>query len=417
MKKTSFKFLLISVVVLAGIFSPFFSSDEKVSAQNPEDEIVVETTGYSALSLNSYVFGGYYSGNVEKKGFTTYFEFKKNDPNFNANAQETIKIVRERNVKESEYFYSSPELNLFSTYYFRAVGYFNDNPSQKFYGIVLSLRTGYIPIGATTYPFTVGGNGLPHSPACIAPQVLVNNACEAPAPAPPICILPQVLDSSTNTCIDPSLPAPTVDIKAVPERIAPNGRSTITWSSTNATSCITSGDWGNSNSIGTAGNYPTGPLTSTKTYTIRCKGAGGTSSPFTVRVTIDSTLSPRPNADPNPPPAGGGTSLVKCGLRDADNKVTNPCDFDDVLILINDVIKFILVYMVIPIAAIMFAYAGFMLMTSGGSTERKSKAKSIFINVAIGLIIVVAAFLIVQTVLKIAGYKTDIGIHWFGFQD
>ena len=61
----------------------------------------------------------------------------------------------------------------------------------------------------------------------------------------------------------------------------------------------------------------------------------------------------------------------------------------------------------------MFAYAGFELLTSGGETSKREKAKSIFLNVAIGLIVVVAAFLIVQTVLSIAGY--DKSWDWFGF--
>ncbi len=61
----------------------------------------------------------------------------------------------------------------------------------------------------------------------------------------------------------------------------------------------------------------------------------------------------------------------------------------------------------------MFAYAGFELVTSGGSTEKKSKAKSIFTSVAIGLIIAAAAFLIIQTVLSIVGY--DKSWNWFGF--
>jgi len=72
--------------------------------------------------------------------------------------------------------------------------------------------------------------------------------------------------------------------------------------------------------------------------------------------------------------------------------------------LINTVIKFLLQDIVLPLAAIMFAYAGFELVTSGGSTEKKSKAKKIFTDVAIGLVIIVAAFLIIQTILSIVGY-------------
>ena len=70
--------------------------------------------------------------------------------------------------------------------------------------------------------------------------------------------------------------------------------------------------------------------------------------------------------------------------------------------------------MVIPIAAIMFAYAGFELVTSGGSTEKKSKAKEIFTNVAIGLVLSAGAFVIIHTILSIVGYSTGAGWNWFG---
>ncbi len=87
------------------------------------------------------------------------------------------------------------------------------------------------------------------------------------------------------------------------------------------------------------------------------------------------------------------------------------CDFNAFMTLINKVIHFILFDMVIPIAAIMFAYAGFLLITSGGSPEAKTKMKSVFTNTVLGLIIAVAAFLIIRTILSILGYEGS----WIGF--
>lgn len=100
--------------------------------------------------------------------------------------------------------------------------------------------------------------------------------------------------------------------------------------------------------------------------------------------------------------------LVPCGVDPNDE-----CGFDHIFRLINNVINFISINMVLPLAAIMFAYAGFLLVTSGGSSEKKSKATKIFTHVAIGLVIFLGAFLIVQGVLKLAGYNTE--INWFGF--
>jgi hypothetical protein len=92
--------------------------------------------------------------------------------------------------------------------------------------------------------------------------------------------------------------------------------------------------------------------------------------------------------------------LVPCGT------IANPgaCDFNALMTLVNKVISFVLFRLAVPIAAIMFVYAGFLLLTSGGEVSKKTKAKDIFVNVAIGLIIAAAAWLIVHTILLILGY-------------
>src|SRR5258708_27303423 len=56
------------------------------------------------------------------------------------------------------------------------------------------------------------------------------------------------------------------------------------------------------------------------------------------------------------------------------------CNFNALIALINRVIHFVLFAMAVPIAAIMFAYAGVLSVTSGGSTESRGKAKNIFTN-------------------------------------
>ena len=86
------------------------------------------------------------------------------------------------------------------------------------------------------------------------------------------------------------------------------------------------------------------------------------------------------------------------------------CGWNEFMALINKVINFILFDMALPIAAIMFAYAGFLLVTAGGG-EAKTKAKEIFTNTVLGLVIAVAAWLIVSTILSILGYDgTWIGL-------
>ena len=95
-------------------------------------------------------------------------------------------------------------------------------------------------------------------------------------------------------------------------------------------------------------------------------------------------------------------SLAADGLVPCDN-VTTTCDFNAFMDLINKVIRFILLDLAVPIAAIMFAYAGFLLVKAQGG-EARTEAKKIFTNVALGLIFVAAAWLIVRTLLSILGY-------------
>lgn len=87
------------------------------------------------------------------------------------------------------------------------------------------------------------------------------------------------------------------------------------------------------------------------------------------------------------------------------------CDFTQFMNLINKVIKFIIVALAVPISAVMFFYAGFLMVTSAGSAESKTKAKNVFSNTLFGLAIAVASWLIVRTILFILGYKGD----WIGF--
>lgn len=98
------------------------------------------------------------------------------------------------------------------------------------------------------------------------------------------------------------------------------------------------------------------------------------------------------------------TGLVPCDGTD--------CDFNQLMNLVNKIIRFVLFDMAVPIAAVMFAYAGFLLVTAGEETSHaRTKAKTIFTNTLIGLIIAVAAWLIIRTILEILGYEGA----WIGF--
>jgi len=75
------------------------------------------------------------------------------------------------------------------------------------------------------------------------------------------------------------------------------------------------------------------------------------------------------------------------------------CSTGDFVKLIDNVIKF-LVTMLSVIAVIVMVYAGFLMVTSGGDENKWTTAKGLFTNVVIGIILVLAAWLIVDTLLS-----------------
>ena len=79
-------------------------------------------------------------------------------------------------------------------------------------------------------------------------------------------------------------PAPTATISANPTSVSSGGSSTLTWSSTNATSCTASGGWSGSKAV--SGTQTLTNLTATATYSITCTGAGGTSPAASATVTV-----------------------------------------------------------------------------------------------------------------------------------
>jgi hypothetical protein len=75
------------------------------------------------------------------------------------------------------------------------------------------------------------------------------------------------------------------------------------------------------------------------------------------------------------------------------------CGFNDLLLLVKNVINFI-IKIAMPIAAVLFAYAGYLYITDQGSGKNISKAKGIFANVGIGFAIILGAWLIVYTIVS-----------------
>lgn len=92
--------------------------------------------------------------------------------------------------------------------------------------------------------------------------------------------------------------------------------------------------------------------------------------------------------------------LIPCGNTEVANQVQDKCTYQDLIILAQTVIKFLIFSLAAPIAAIMFAYAGFTYITNGGNESKIKQAHDIFLYVFWGLIIALAAWLVVNFILE-----------------
>lgn len=114
--------------------------------------------------------------------------------------------------------------------------------------------------------------------------------------------------ASATAAVTVSSPPPLVTLNANPTTVVSGSGSQLTWSSSNATSCLASGGW--SGSKGTAGTEATSALLATTNFVLTCTGAGG-SSPANTFVTV---TSPQPTvnltASPTTVASGGSSQLI-----------------------------------------------------------------------------------------------------------
>lgn len=93
------------------------------------------------------------------------------------------------------------------------------------------------------------------------------------------------------------------------------------------------------------------------------------------------------------------TGLVKCGTQTANGRVSNPCGFTDFIRLIKGIADFLIV-LGVAVAALVFAWAGFLYLTAAGNMHKIEEAHGLFGKVLIGFLLMLSAWLIVNTIEK-----------------
>lgn len=102
----------------------------------------------------------------------------------------------------------------------------------------------------------------------------------------------------------------------------------------------------------------------------------------------------------------GVPGLVPCG-----NTSEIPCNLCYFETLIQEVMR-LLIYAAVFIATLMIAYAGFLFVTAAGDSGKITKGKDVFLKAMIGLFFILAAWLIVSTLMN---FLLGRGFTWTSF--
>ena len=76
------------------------------------------------------------------------------------------------------------------------------------------------------------------------------------------------------------------------------------------------------------------------------------------------------------------------------------CTFCHLFVLLHKVIIFLIYTLAMPIAALLFAWAGILYITAAGNTGQIGRAKKIFGDVLLGLLVAISAALVIDLILR-----------------
>lgn len=116
---------------------------------------------------------------------------------------------------------------------------------------------------------------------------------------------------------------PVVSLTADPISVPPMGMSNLSWTSTNATECSASGDWGGTKPL--TGAEPVGPLNQFASYSLSCSGAGGTSSDVANVTVVDVGPAPSISFTADPTTVESGEFAILNWMTSAADNCVGQC--------------------------------------------------------------------------------------------
>lgn len=88
------------------------------------------------------------------------------------------------------------------------------------------------------------------------------------------------------------------------------------------------------------------------------------------------------------------------------------CTLQDVFTLINNIITFAITKLFFPIFILAVLYVGWSYLSAGGDKKKVANVKSMAMHMALGVLLILCAWLIVKTALNVL-VKPDSGVNMF----
>src|SRR3990167_8381227 len=114
-----------------------------------------------------------------------------------------------------------------------------------------------------------------------------------------------------------------------------------------------------------------------------------------------------------------GWPLVPCGLSQ-DNPATSinekkSCGRCDLFQLLKNLIDFVVGGLMPPLAVLLFVWAGFLILLSGANPGLYAQGQTIFKNTFYGIMILLSAWMITNTLILSVGAKYNNAGNWWQF--
>ncbi len=129
---------------------------------------------------------------------------------------------------------------------------------------------------------------------------------------------------------------------------------------------------------------------------------------FTVPTVLNAASAPAYEGDPMTDPNFQLVS-TECGKTTESGMINRECGWADLLVLLNRIINYVISISAF-IAVLSFVYAGFLYLTAFGEMGKVEQAHRIFSSTVTGIVIILIAWLIIASILKVMKVGQDFTI-------